>query len=171
MTGGQMRFSASKINQLRNRAAARRGRIRENRDSTSPPAGRFMNGEICRQRHVDSQLGPTRLRGADEAAAHHRPRHPLRVIIHFQGVNMRKAVLAVATALSFAGGLACADPVHDWHDLDKVHHHVQEAIHEMEHARAANHYDMAGHGAKAEELMRQAERELHEAIEAARAAR
>jgi hypothetical protein len=92
------------------------------------------------------------------------------VIIHFQGVNMRKAVLAVATALSFAGGLAGADPVHDWHDLDKIHNHVQEAIHEMEHARAANHCDMAGHGAKAEELLRQAERELHAAVEAARAA-
>jgi len=83
---------------------------------------------------------------------------------------MRKAVLAVATALSFAGGLACADPVHDWHDLDKVHNHVLEAIHEMDRARAANHYDMAGHGAKAEELLHQAERELHEAVEAARAA-
>jgi hypothetical protein len=41
----------------------------------------------------------------------------------------------------------------------------------MERARAANHYDMAGHGAKAEELLHQAERELHEAIEAAKASR
>ncbi len=38
-------------------------------------------------------------------------------------------------------------------------------------ARAANHYDMAGHGAKAEELLHQAERELHEAVEAAKAAK
>ena len=42
---------------------------------------------------------------------------------------------------------------------------------EMDHPRAANHYDMAGHGAKAEQFLRDAERELHESIEAARAAR
>jgi hypothetical protein len=82
---------------------------------------------------------------------------------------MKIAVLAVATGLSFAAGLAMADRVRDWHDLDKVHNHVQEAIHEMERARAANHYDMAGHGAKAEDLLRQAEHELHEAVEAAKA--
>jgi hypothetical protein len=55
--------------------------------------------------------------------------------------------------------------------LDKVHNHVQEAIKEMERARAANHYDMDGHGAKAEEAMRQAERELHEAVESAKRAK
>jgi hypothetical protein len=84
---------------------------------------------------------------------------------------MKKAVLVLATGLSLAAGVAMADPVHDWHDLDKVHQHVVEAIHEMEHARAANHYDMAGHGAKAEDLLHQAEKELHEAIEAAKAAK
>jgi len=52
-----------------------------------------------------------------------------------------------------------------------VHGHVVEAIHEMERARAANHYDMAGHGVKAEELLHGAERELHEAIEASKASR
>ena len=83
---------------------------------------------------------------------------------------MKTAVLAVATALSLATGIALADPVRDWHDLEKVHNHVLESIHEMERARAANHYDMAGHGAKAEEYLHLAERELHEAIEASRAA-
>ena len=83
---------------------------------------------------------------------------------------MNKAIPAVAGALMFAAGLTFAAPVHDWHDLDKVHDHVVEAIHEMERARAANHYDMAGHGAKAEEALRHAEKELHEAIEAAKAA-
>jgi hypothetical protein len=48
---------------------------------------------------------------------------------------------------------------------------VQEAIKELDHARAANHYDMAGHGAKAEGHLHEAERELHEAIEAIRAER
>ena len=59
----------------------------------------------------------------------------------------------------------------DWHDLEKVHTHVVEAMREMDRARAANHYDMDGHGAKAEQLLRRAERELHEAVEAARAAK
>jgi hypothetical protein len=39
----------------------------------------------------------------------------------------------------------------------------------MDKARAANHYDMAGHGAKAEEHLRAADHELHDAIEAIRA--
>jgi hypothetical protein len=39
----------------------------------------------------------------------------------------------------------------------------------MEHARAANHYDMQGHGAKAEDHLRAAERELGLAVDAARA--
>ncbi len=84
---------------------------------------------------------------------------------------MKKAIaVAVATGcLSFVGGIAVADRVHDWHDLDKVHTHVQEAIHELDNARAANHYDMAGHGAKAEEHLHAAEHELHDAIEAIRA--
>jgi len=81
------------------------------------------------------------------------------------------AVAVLSVLLSFVAGIAVADRVHDWHDLDNVHNHVLEAIHEMENARAANHYDMAGHGAKAEEDLRRAERELHDAIEAARAAR
>lgn len=84
---------------------------------------------------------------------------------------MNKTLLVALAGLAFgAGTVALADHVHDWHDLDKVHNHVVEAIHEMERARAANHYDMAGHGAKAEDLLHQAERELHEAIEAAKAA-
>jgi hypothetical protein len=85
---------------------------------------------------------------------------------------MKKTLVAAALSvcLSFAAGIALADKVRDWHDLEEVHAHVTEAIHEMERARAANHYDMAGHGAKAEEHLRQAEHELHEAIEASKAA-
>ena len=84
---------------------------------------------------------------------------------------MKKFLLSATAALLFVTGYAVAEKVHDWHDLDAVHNHVQEAIHEMENARAANHYDMNGHGAKAEDLLRQAERELHEAIEASKHAR
>jgi hypothetical protein len=84
---------------------------------------------------------------------------------------MKKAILGAALCLSFAVGAAVADRVRDWRDLEAVHTHVNQAIHEMERARAANHYDMAGHGIKAEEHLRAAEHELHEAIQAARAAR
>lgn len=83
---------------------------------------------------------------------------------------MRKVLFALA-ATTLLAGVAYAEPVRDWHDLEKVHEHVKESIREMERARAANHYDMAGHGAKAEELLRQTERELHEAVEAAKAAK
>jgi len=86
---------------------------------------------------------------------------------------MTKAIAAavLSLSLSFAAGIAVADRVRDWHGLEDVHNHVLEAIHEMEVARAANHYDMAGHGAKAEDDLRRAEHELHDAIDAAREAR
>jgi hypothetical protein len=84
---------------------------------------------------------------------------------------MKKTVMVtmLSVCLSFAAGIAVADRVHDWQDLRKAHDHVQEAMREMDRARAANHYDMGGHGAKAEEHLRAAERELHECIEAAHA--
>jgi hypothetical protein len=81
---------------------------------------------------------------------------------------MKQLVIA-ASALTLFTGLALAQ-VRDWKDLERAHKHVTESIHEMERARAANHYDMQGHGAKAEELLRAAEKELHEAVEAAKAA-
>jgi hypothetical protein len=80
---------------------------------------------------------------------------------------MKKIYMIAALALSFAGGVAVAQ-VHDWHDLDDVHKEVIEAIHHMEHARAANHYDMDGHGAKAEDALRHAEHELDLAVQASR---
>jgi hypothetical protein len=82
---------------------------------------------------------------------------------------MRKPLAVAGLALSFVAGALVARQVHDWHDLDDVHKHVLESIHEMERARAANHYDMQGHGAKAEEHLRQAEHELQLSIDAARA--
>lgn len=78
-------------------------------------------------------------------------------------------VIFGVSMLSF--GSAYAKEVRDWKDLEKVHEHVKEAIHEMERAQKANHYDMGGHAAKAEEALRHAERELHEAIESAKAAK
>ena len=82
---------------------------------------------------------------------------------------MRKFLAVAAVALSFVVGALLAQRVHDWHDLDEVHKHVLESIHEMDRARAANHYDMEGHGAKAEEHLHAAEHELQLAIDAAKA--
>jgi hypothetical protein len=76
--------------------------------------------------------------------------------------------LLVMTAFALGSSLVCAAEVKDWHDLELVHKHIQESIKEMERARAANHYDMNGHGAKAEQLLREAQKELHEAVEAAK---
>jgi len=82
---------------------------------------------------------------------------------------VKKTVLVALAGLSIGAGAVVLAAVKDWHDLDNVHEHVVEAIHEMDRARAANHYDMAGHGAKAEQLLHETEKELHEAIEAAKA--
>jgi len=80
-----------------------------------------------------------------------------------------KLLVAAAVGVSLgASGYAFAAVVHDWRDLFKVHEHVVESIHEMERARAANHYDMGGHGLKAEELLHQVEHELNLAIEDAK---
>jgi len=84
---------------------------------------------------------------------------------------MKKFMQVAILGLAFVSGVALAEKVRDWHDLEKVHKHVEEAINEMARARAANHYDMAGHGAKAEDLLKQAEHELHEAVESAKAAK
>jgi hypothetical protein len=81
---------------------------------------------------------------------------------------MKKLYLALALALSFGAGALVMAQVHDWHDLDAVHKHVIESINEMDRARAANHYDMQGHGAKAEEHLHAAEHELDMAIRSMR---
>ncbi len=81
---------------------------------------------------------------------------------------MKKVLSIGALALSFVAGAALSAEVRDWHDLDAVHRHVIEAIHEMDRARAANHYDMEGHGARAEEHLHAAEHELDMAVQAAR---
>jgi hypothetical protein len=90
-----------------------------------------------------------------------------------RGKIMKKTIAAtvLSVCLSFLAGIAVAERVRDWRDLEGAHKHVQEAIGQLDRARAANHYDMAGHGARAEEHLRAAEHELHEAVEAIRAER
>jgi len=81
---------------------------------------------------------------------------------------MKKFWLSTTAALLLVTGFAAGQKVRDWHDLDAVHKHVQEAIRELDRARAANHYDMDGHGVKAERLLHDAEHELDLAVESAR---
>jgi hypothetical protein len=97
-----------------------------------------------------------------------RPRRPRRASHPIlEEVRMKKLLIAASAASLFAASYAVAE-VRDWHDLERVRRHILESIHEMERARAANHYDMQGHGVKAEQLLRDAEKELHEAVEAAK---
>lgn len=81
---------------------------------------------------------------------------------------MKRTLAAVAVCLFFVIGAAFADKARDIRDLVDVHTDIVNAIHSMERARAANHYDMAGHGVKAEEHLRAAEHELQMAIDAAK---
>lgn len=80
------------------------------------------------------------------------------------------AVAVISACLSFVGGIAVAQRVHDWHDIERVRDHVHEAIHEIEEVQAANHFQMGGHAEAAKGHLRAAEGELHEAIEAAKGA-
>ena len=82
---------------------------------------------------------------------------------------MKKAIAIAALVLSFILGTAFAAAVRDWQDLKAALDHVHEAQQEMNRARAKNNFDMAGHGAKAEEHLRAAEREINLSIEAAKA--
>jgi hypothetical protein len=77
---------------------------------------------------------------------------------------MKNLYTGIALVLAFAAGAFLTAQARDWHDLDAVHNHVIEAIHELDRARAANHYDMEGHGARAEQDLHAAEHELDLAI-------
>ncbi len=78
---------------------------------------------------------------------------------------MKKVLLLASLAVAMAAPVAFAEPVRDGEDLHRAHEKVQEALRELEHAQKANHYDMGGHAAKAEEALRHAEHEMAEAVE------
>jgi hypothetical protein len=75
------------------------------------------------------------------------------------------AIAVISSCLSFAGGIAIAQRVHDWHDIEKTRDHVHEAIHEIEMIQQANSFNMGGHAEAAKGDLRQAEGELNAAIE------
>ena len=82
---------------------------------------------------------------------------------------MKKLAAVLALALAFIAGAIVSAQVHDFQDLENVDKQIGQSIQGMERARAANHYDMEGHGAKADQLLRDAEHEVRLAIEAAKA--
>ena len=85
-------------------------------------------------------------------------------------IQIRKMTIGILVGMmvSFVSGAALGAHVHDWKDLDRIHKHLQETLREMEKARKANHYDMDGHGAKCEELVKQAEQEEAQAVASAK---
>lgn len=79
-------------------------------------------------------------------------------------MKIKSLYLALAMAVAFASGAFTMAQVHDWHDIDRVHHHVIDAMHELERLQAANGYNMGGHAEKADGYLRSAEHELDDAV-------
>jgi hypothetical protein len=79
-----------------------------------------------------------------------------------------KMLIATAGALIIAGTLV-AGPLKGHKNLEAAHNKIKVAISAMEAAQKANGYDMAGHAAKAEQLLRDAEHEITLAADAANA--
>ncbi len=84
---------------------------------------------------------------------------------------MKRAMAIAALCITMVVGGALAQKVKDTRDLEQIQQQIHQAVQEMERARAANHYDMKGHGVKAEEHLRQAESEVSLAIQAAKSAK
>jgi len=81
---------------------------------------------------------------------------------------MKKSTITLFAVAAGLSSLLFAKEVRDWRDIHSVHENIKHAINEMERARSANNYDMQGHGAKAEQYLRQAEQELELAVKAMR---
>lgn len=80
-------------------------------------------------------------------------------------MKMKNLYLALAMTVAFASGAFTMAQVRDWHDVEKVHNHVLEAMHELEHLQNTNGYSMGGHAEKAHQLLGQAEHELNLAVQ------
>ncbi len=77
-----------------------------------------------------------------------------------------KAILAVA-ALSLFAPLSYA--AEDAHDMETVHQNIIESIRTLEKVRLAKQFDAQGHGLKAEQLLREAEKEVMQSVNATKA--
>jgi hypothetical protein len=79
-------------------------------------------------------------------------------------MKIKSLYLVLAMAVAFASGAYTMAQVRDWHDVEKVHQHVIQAMHELEHLQQANGYNMGGHAERADQFLRQAEHELDAAV-------
>ncbi len=80
-------------------------------------------------------------------------------------MKMKSLYLVLAMAVAFASGAFTMAQVHDWHDVDRVHHHVMDAMHELEHLQQVNYYHMGGHAERADQFLHNAEHELDMAVQ------
>lgn len=80
---------------------------------------------------------------------------------------MKKLIFVSALALSALASQAYAGPEAGHPNIIAAREDAQHAIEKMKAAQAANEYDMGGHAAKAEQLLRQAEAQMKLAAEAA----
>ena len=66
----------------------------------------------------------------------------------------------ITSGVLLMAGAVMAGPLKGHVNLKEAHNKIKMAIAAMERAQKANHYDMEGHAAKAEALLRQAEQEI-----------
>jgi uncharacterized protein involved in response to NO len=82
-----------------------------------------------------------------------------------KAMKTKSLYLILAMTVAFASGAFTMAQVRDWHEVQKVHEHVLESIHELERLQQANGYNMGGHAARADQLLHQAEHELDMAVQ------
>ncbi len=80
---------------------------------------------------------------------------------------MKKLFLAPVLVLAALSTLAYAGPEAGHPNIIAAREDAQHAIEKMHAAQVANEYDMGGHAAKAEQLLKDAEKEMKMAAEAA----
>jgi len=81
-------------------------------------------------------------------------------------LNKTMTLVTLGAAL-LAAGAAFAGPEAGHPNIVAAREHAQAAIEKMKAAQVANEYDMGGHAAKAEKLLREAEEQMRLAAEAA----
>ena len=83
-------------------------------------------------------------------------------------MTFKKMLTLVALgAATVVAGTAYAGPEAGHPNIIAARENAQAAIEKMKAAQSANEYDMGGHAAKAEKLLREAEQEMKMAAEAA----
>ena len=80
---------------------------------------------------------------------------------------MKKFLPVLILAAAALSGQATAGPEAGHPNIIAARENAQQAIEKLKAAQAANEYDLGGHAAKAEKLLREAEHEMKMAAEVA----